>query len=177
MKKIILITAFVLLNLSLNVNADNKTEIAIDKVLDELHQMASKANSDKYFGLFTNDAVYIGTDVEEYWTLEEFKAFAEPYFGQGKGWTYHPIRRDIRLSKDGKFAWFHEVLKHKRYGTTRGTGTLVFDSDKGWQIAQYHLAFPVPNGVTRTVVEAIKAFEAKQKGDLCKSETSGSTNC
>src|SRR4051812_38120578 len=60
------------------------------EVLDALHNSASKADAAKYFALFAPDAVFLGTDATERWTVDEFKAFAKPYFDQGKGWTYTP---------------------------------------------------------------------------------------
>jgi hypothetical protein len=66
---------------------------AINFTLDQLHDAASKADGKRYFNLFTDDAIYIGTDATERWTIKEFRAFAEPYFAKGTGWTYKPRSR------------------------------------------------------------------------------------
>ncbi|MEM6928706.1 MAG: nuclear transport factor 2 family protein, partial [Myxococcota bacterium] len=55
-------------------------EPAIEEVLDGLHRAASEADADAYFGRFTPDAVFIGTDPTERWTLDAFRTWAEPRF-------------------------------------------------------------------------------------------------
>ena len=133
----------------------------VESVLDTLHVAASKAESETYFGLFSEDAIFIGTDVGEYWTLETFTSYVEPYFGRGQGWTYLPRSRDIRFSKSGDVAWFHEVLDSQRYGTSRGTGVLVLEEGKSWKIVQYHLTYPIPNELAVEITDRIKVFEAE----------------
>ena len=138
--------------------ADETAEVAA--VLDALHEAAAHARTEAYFHLFSEDAVYIGTDVAEFWTLQEFKSYVLPYFSKGRGWTYIPRSREIDLSSSGDIAWFHEILDSESYGTTRGTGVLVRDGEKGWLIAQYPLTFPVPNDLAGEITDRIKAFEA-----------------
>ena len=67
--------------------ADENAVAAIDEVLDAFHDAASKADGASYFSLFAEDAVFIGTDAAERWSVDEFKAFAEPYFSEGRGWS------------------------------------------------------------------------------------------
>lgn len=141
--------------------AEDKIDVAA--VLDSLHTAASNAQATTYFGLFTDDAIFIGTDVNEYWTLDEFKSYTLPYFNQGQGWTYTPRSRDIRFSDSGKVAWFHEVLDSESFGTTRGTGVLVLEEDTGWLIAQYHLTIPIPNEIANEVTVRIKKHEASNE--------------
>lgn len=133
--------------------ASNREEVS--KVLDQLHFYASKANSKQYFSLFSDNAVYIGTDASETWTIEQFKTFAEPYFNKGKGWTYISNNRHIYFSKSKKTAWFDEMLLNENYGETRGTGILT-KSHNGWKIEQYHLTLPIPNELAKQVVKMIK---------------------
>ncbi len=152
---------FILLFLILSIDparAEETDDVA--SVLDALHVAASKAEAEAYFDLFTEDAIYIGTDVGEFWTLEEFKSYVIPYFSRGQGWTYIPESRDIRISNAGEVAWFHEVLDSKSYGTSRGTGVLVFEKETGWRISQYHLTFPIPNDIADEITDRIKAYEA-----------------
>ncbi len=132
----------------------------VEQALDSLHQYAAEADAENYFKLFTDDAVFIGTDVNEYWTIDEFKSYALPFFDQGKGWVYVSKGRDIRFSDQGDVAWFHEVLDSKNYGTSRGTGVLVLTPGGEWKIAQYHLTFPLPNDLAAEITERIKTFEA-----------------
>jgi hypothetical protein len=137
-------------------------EIQIATVLDRLHTAAAMADGPAYFAFYTPDAVFIGTDVAERWTLPAFKAFAEPYFSKGQGWTYVPRVRHVTIAPvDCRcVAWFDEVLDSQSYGTVRGSGTLVLTPD-GWQVSQYVLSFPIPNDIAKEIVAEIRAFEAK----------------
>ncbi|ATQ44963.1 protein with SnoaL 3 domain, NTF 2 superfamily [Caulobacter mirabilis] len=136
----------------------------IGVVLDSLHAAAAKADGPAYFALYAPDAVFIGTDVTERWSLPEFRAYAEPHFSKGKGWTYTPRTRHVTIAPvDCRcVAWFDEVLDSAGYGTTRGTGALVKTAD-GWKVSQYVLTFPIPNDIAKDITASIKAFEAKPK--------------
>jgi uncharacterized protein (TIGR02246 family) len=131
---------------------------AVLAMLDRFHLAASKADGEAYFALFAPEGVFIGTDAEERWTVEAFKAYAEPYFSKGKGWTYVPRagRRNVGLSPDGSVAWFDEILYHAKYGVCRGTGAARL-VDGRWRVTQYHLTIPVPNQLAERVVGMIKA--------------------
>ena len=50
----------------------------IGGILDGFHEAASKADGERYFGFFASDAIFLGTDVTERWTVDEFRTFAEP---------------------------------------------------------------------------------------------------
>ena len=128
--------------------------------IDALHAAASRADGAAYFALFTPDARFIGTDATERWTLSEFRAYAEPYFARGQGWTYTPVERTVTVAPIACLciAWFDEVLDSDSYGVTRGSG--VLRKRRGvWKIEQYVLSFAVPNDRARAVVEAIKPAE------------------
>jgi hypothetical protein len=140
----------------------NESSAAVEKILDSLHLAASEADGEVYFKLFTEDAVYMGTDVNERWSIAEFKSYAEPYFSEGRGWTYLVRERHVYLAEDGATAWFDEILWNEAYGTCRGTGVLVLTSG-GWRIAQYHLTFPIPNELARDFTSRIKEHEASAK--------------
>ena len=127
----------------------------VNQVLDQLHQSASKADGNQYFSLFSNQAIFIGTDPKETWTIQEFKNFALPYFNKGTGWTYISRDRHIYFSETKQTAWFDEMLDNEKYGETRGTGVLV-STKKGWKIAQYHLTLPIPNDLTKKIVKLIR---------------------
>lgn len=131
---------------------------SVERVLDAMHTAASKADGEAYFATFTADGRFIGTDATERWTLPEFRAYAMPYFSQGKGWTYRPTARTLTIApvECRCVAWFDEVLDNDAYGTTRGSGVLRL-TDDGWKIEQYVLSFAVPNDRARAVVSAIKA--------------------
>lgn len=135
-----------------------KAEDEIATTLDAFHEAASKANLDTYFSILDRDGVFIGTDPHERWTAEEFRRFVEPYFSAGRGWTYVPTSRFIEVDDTLDTAWFDEILENKSYGTTRGSGVLVRVNDR-WRIAQYHLTIPIPNEITKDVVEMIRGSE------------------
>lgn len=146
------------------VGADNDATMAIGEVLDAFHDAASRADGDLYFSLFAEDAVFIGTDATERWSVDEFRAFAEPYFSEGHGWTYTKTERNVDLAVSGETAWFDEMLWNDKYGTCRGTGVLVL-TEKGWRIAQYHLTFPIPNDLSADFTSRIKEFEVKKAAE------------
>ena len=126
-------------------------------VLDRLHATASAADGAAYFDLFTPDARFIGTDAAERWSLAEFRAYAEPHFSQGRGWTYEPTARTVSIAEiDCRcVAWFDEVLESASYGTVRGSGVLRL-TDDGWKVSQYVLSFAVPNDDAEAVVDVIR---------------------
>lgn len=124
-------------------------------VLDAMHAAASAADGETYFALFTPDARFIGTDATERWILPELRAYAEPYFAQGRGWTYRPRERIMQVSPSREVAWFDERLDNDTYGEMRGSGVLARTPD-GWRIAQYVLSFAVPNDAAEDVVARIR---------------------
>ncbi len=129
-------------------------------VLDRLNAASTAADGPAYFGLFTPDARFVGTDASEHWSLTEFRAFAEPHFARGNGWSYPATERTITIAPiDCRcIAWFEEKLINDSYGVTRGSGVLRL-TDEGWRIEQYVLSFAVPNDRARAVVETIAAGE------------------
>ena len=123
---------------------DDKKEI--NKVLDNLHLYASKADGDNYFKLFDSEAVFFGTDASERWHINEFKDYTLKRFETGTGWTYKPISRNIYINENT--AWFDEELANEKYGIFRGTGVLIRQNDK-WLISQYNLLLPIPNNLLK----------------------------
>lgn len=137
-------------------------EKAVDAVLSALHEAASKAQFDRYFGLYADDAVFLGTDATERWSVDEFKAYAKPSFDQGRGWTYEMKTRHISISADGTSAWFDETLENANLGDTRGSGALVKRNGE-WKVAQYNLTIPIPNDLAREFVGIIRKAAAREK--------------
>jgi len=138
--------------------AQESEEGAVAETLDGLHAAASAADGDRYFALFAEEAVFLGTDATERWTVEQFKGYALPFFEQGRGWTYTPTERHIFISDDGRTAWFDERLSNDSLGDTRGTGVLVL-RDGAWKVAQYNLTIPVPNELARDLVTRIRELD------------------
>ncbi|MBO9500846.1 nuclear transport factor 2 family protein [Brevundimonas sp. A19_0] len=143
--------------------AQSQSTEAPAAVIDALHQAAREADGATYFSLFTPEARFIGTDATERWTVDEFRAYADPYFSRGQGWDYRVVDRDISILPIPCrcVAVFEEVLDNDNYGTTRGSGVVRL-TDDGWKIDQYVLSFAVPNDVARDVVDVIRAGETTQ---------------
>jgi hypothetical protein len=141
-----------------------EAKTAIDHVLSTFHQAASDGDGDVYFSLFAEEAIFMGTDATERWSVDEFKAFAEPYFSQGRGWTYSMTERHIYVTTDGGTAWFDEMLWNDTYGTCRGSGVLTL-VDGEWRFIQYNLSIPMPNDLTRDFTARIKEFDGVSEAE------------
>ena len=132
---------------------------AVEAVLNELHAQAAAANYDAYFALYTDEAVFLGTDRDEYWPIEDFKVYAQPHFSAGNGWTYEPLNRSVHFYENT--AWFEEELRSAKYGRVRGTGVLVQQRQSSgalvWKVAQYNLTLPIPNSLFGGVAKIIEA--------------------
>jgi hypothetical protein len=129
--------------------SDEKQEI--NTTLDAWHKAAAEANAKVYFGMMTDDAIYIGTDATENWDLKAFKTFAKPYFDRGKAWNFKALERHIYFDKLGKLAWFDELL-NTQMKICRGSGVLV-KIGKEWKIKNYVLSMTIPNEKTNEVVK------------------------
>ena len=131
----------------------NAVADAINEMLDDWHQAASKADGARYFGHMAEDAVFLGTDATERWTLAEFRAYCEPYFSKGVGWTYERRMRHVQVRDD--VAWFDERLWNDKYGECRGTGVVRRDAGE-WKLVHYSLTMPIPNELAADVVKMIR---------------------
>jgi len=132
-------------------------EKAVEAVLDDWHDAAAKADFDRYFSHFTPDAVFMGTDDTERWSVEKFKAYAKPHFDRGSAWAFTPHDRHISFSADAAVAWFDEKLTTPNLGPCRGSGVLLRSAGGVWKIAHYNLAIPVPNPLAEQIVKLIRA--------------------
>jgi hypothetical protein len=138
---------------------DTNAAREVEAVLDSLHDAASKADGARYFSLYTPDAVFLGTDETERWTLAEFRGYAEPLFAKGRAWTYTPISRHV-VMQIGGWASFDELLRNAKYGVCRGSGS-VRRTDAGWKVVQYNLSVPIPNDQLEEFAGKIRAFKAE----------------
>ena len=141
---------------------DSGATSAVTVVLDSLHEAASEADGKRYFGLFSDDAIFFGTDPGERWTVAQFKAYALPRFNEGTGWTYRPTERHIYFSADRRLAWFDEALDRAQGGIFRGTGVLRHD-EGGWKIVRYNLSIPIPNALWDKVIDLTEQAEDEQE--------------
>lgn len=135
--------------------ADAPGSGSIGEMLDDFHDAAARADTDRYFGHFTDAAVFLGTDPAERWTIPEFRAWAAPYFERESAWTYHAVERHVELAPGGQVGWFDEVVRNDAYGDLRGTGVVLLVEGR-WRIAQYNLTFMIPNDDAGAVLEIIK---------------------
>jgi hypothetical protein len=140
---------------ALRAAAQTAEEARVADVLDALHEAASAADFDSYFGLYATEFIFLGTDATERWDRDQFMEYARGPFSRGRGWTYAPIERHVYIAADGATAWFDERLDNANLGETRGSGILVRESG-AWKVAQYNLTIPIPNGLAREVVARIR---------------------
>ena len=127
---------------------------SIELVLNNWHRAAAEANFEDYFGAMSDESIFIGTDATENWNKKAFQEFAKPYFNRGKAWNFTALERHVYFSKDGKTAWFDELL-NTQMKICRGSGVLVKEK-KAWKIKHYVLSMTIPNDNTDAVIK-IKA--------------------
>ena len=65
-------------NVLFSISNDEVQRTPTDLLLDGLHQDAHEGNFQDYFARYAKNAVFLGTDKTERWTIEEFKAYAKP---------------------------------------------------------------------------------------------------
>lgn len=152
-KTILLFIIFGTLNCFAQKNKTQETE-KINRTLNNWHQAAANTQFEAYFNAMSEESVFIGTDATENWNKNEFMAFAKPYFDKGKAWRFTALERNIYFSKDGKTAWFDELL-NTQMKICRGSGVLVKENKK-WKIKHYVLSMTIPNDNTNEVIK-IKA--------------------
>lgn len=128
--------------------AQETAQPALDSLIDGLHKDAHEGNFETYFARYTSDAVFMGTDKTERWTINAFKAYAAPAFDDGHGWTYTVVERN--WEGDGDTRWFDEILFNEKLGHCRGTGVVEKVGDN-WKIAHYSLTLLIPNDIAETV--------------------------
>ena len=140
--------------MAFNVKADDHSDI--NMLLDGLHKDAHNGNFEAYFDRYSSDAVFLGTDKTERWTIEEFKAYARPAFADGHGWTYKVIERNLEGS--GNTRWFDEILFNEKLGHCRGTGVVQLTNNE-WKISHYALTMLVPNSIAADIGEQTQQAE------------------
>ena len=143
--------------------SQNDDKVQITEALNNWHKAAGEADFEAYFGLMTEDAVFIGTDATENWQRDEFMSFSKPYFDKGKAWNFTAIERNIYVSDTSNIAWFDELLD-TQMKICRGSG-VVKKVDGQWKVAHYVLSIAVPNELVDQLVEL-----KKEKDDLLMKE-------
>ncbi|MXN92703.1 hypothetical protein GR160_15850 [Flavobacterium sp. Sd200] len=155
MKKLLLLcsslslAATIYFNMPVTINTIEETA-TLNTFLNEWHEAAAKVDYQGYFDKIANDGHYMGTDAAENWDKAAFEVFSKPYFDKGKAWNFKTLERHIYFSKDGKTAWFDELLD-TQMKICRGSGVLQKEG-KEWKIKHYVLSMTVPNEVVKQVV-------------------------
>ena len=161
MKKITLfITVFLLVGSFTTISAQAKFEKDkkdIATMLDAFNIAAAKADYKTYFDFFAEESTFIGTDATEVWSKKEFMVWAKPYFDKKRTWNFSSLKRNVYFSKDGKLAWFDELL-NTQMKICRGSG-VVEKINGQWKVKQYVLSMTIPNDVSDKVVVEKTAIE------------------
>lgn len=153
-KQLLLLLSLVVLGCKSTMSDQTTAKAELNTTLDAWHKAAAEADASTYFGMMTDDAIYIGTDATENWDKKAFEAFAKPYFDKGKAWSFTALKRHIYFDSSGKLAWFDELL-NTQMKLCRGSGVAV-KIGKEWKIKHYVLSMTIPNDNTNEVVK-IKA--------------------
>lgn len=161
MKKTTIFFTFILFVLSFtSISAQSKSDkekTEIGTMLDGFNVAAAQADFTKYFNYFADESVFIGTDATEVWDKKAFMVWAKPYFDKKKTWNFTSLKRNIYFSKDGKMAWFDELLD-TQMKICRGSG--ILEKINGvWKVKQYVLSMTIPNEVVDKVVGEKTAIE------------------
>lgn len=159
------ILGFIFLTLFLTscVQSEVKKRYAPDKkpeaILNQWHRAAAEGDFEEYFDFFADsNAIFIGTDATERWTVSQFAPWAKPAFEDGMAWDFEPFNRVVYYSADSSLVWFDEELNTANLGLLRGSGVLKA-MDGQWKIAHYNLAMPIPNDIVYSVVDSIAKYE------------------
>jgi hypothetical protein len=136
---------------------ENVQKKNVSKVLDDLNTFAANAEFKNYFDLYAEESTFIGTDANEIWNKKEFMDYAKPHFIKVKAWNFTSLKRNITFSKDGKYAWFDELLD-TQMKICRGSGILEKIGNH-WKIRQYVLSMTIPNEVSKEVIKTKSPIE------------------
>ena len=133
----------------------------INQVLDNLHDAAAKGENARYLGVYSENAVFMGSAPEERMDKEQFTDYVNRRFTEGVGWAYQSAERNIFIAEDGNTAWFDEVITRMANGQNfRGTGVLIKENET-WMVAQYNFSVPFANAIWEKVMEVIEAHNTK----------------
>lgn len=140
----------------------------ITEVLEKWHKAAADADFDRYYSFMTEDAIFIGTDATENWTIPEFKAYSKPYFDRGKAWNFSTLERNIYTQQQKNIVWFDELLD-TQMGICRGSG-VIENTENGWKIKHYVLSIAIPNENVSEVTKLKESFDEKLMKKLRKTK-------
>ncbi len=156
-KLFLLLSTLALLSVSGLAQKQTAEKQNINLLLDNWHKAAAEGNFNNYFNALSDESIFIGTDATENWDKKAFQDFAKPHFDKGKAWDFKPLQRNIFFSKDGKTAWFNELLD-TWMKICQGSGVLVKENGV-WKIKHYVLSVTVPNDNINEVVKTKAPIE------------------
>ena len=157
LKKLPLYLTIITICLGFTTSTNDKE--TINQTLDNWHKAAAEAKFEAYFSYFTNDAIFIGTDATENWTMPQFKTFAKPFFDRGRAWNFKVLERNIYTDKTQKIVWFDELLD-TQMKICRGSGVLIKVKNE-WKIKHYVLSTTIPNEKINEVIKIKDSIENK----------------
>lgn len=152
-----MIAGLLLLACSQSAPDNGKSRQEINELLDSFNKAAARADFDRYFSYYSDDAIFIGTDATENWDKKSFMAWSKPYFDRGRAWDFTSVQRHIFFDKSGQTAWFDELLS-TQMKICRGSGVLTRQG-KDWKINQYVLSMTVPNPLADSVTSMKSVIE------------------
>lgn len=157
MKKITIVFTFLLCAFSFTEMTAQSKDLKFGKerkeisaMLDAFNGAAAKADFSGYFNYFADESTFIGTDATEVWDKKAFMIWAKPHFDKKKTWDFTSLKRNIYFSKDGKIAWFDELLD-TQMKICRGSG-VVEKINGEWKVKQYVLSMTIPNEIVDKIV-------------------------
>jgi hypothetical protein len=125
----------------------------INTMMNGWHEDASNAEI-KFFDKIADGGIYIGTDINELWTKEEFYEWSKEFFERGEAWDFKTKERNIYLGESKELAWFDEIL-YTWMGYCRASGVVKKTNGK-WLIEHYHLSMAIPNELVNDYLELYK---------------------
>ncbi|MEO6669487.1 MAG: nuclear transport factor 2 family protein [Ferruginibacter sp.] len=168
MKKLISFSAFLAIACMCSCKQPNKpTETSsadtgneqkqIAAMLDSFNHAAARADFNKYFSYYTEDAIFTGTDATERWDKQGLMAYSKPYFDKGRAWNFTSLERHIYFDNTGRLAWFDELL-NTQMKICRGSGVVVKEGND-WKVKQYILSATIPNEQMDSITKTKAALE------------------
>jgi hypothetical protein len=136
-------------------STQNATEVeAIRLVLADWHAAATTGDETRYFSYLAPDAIFLGPDESQRWSVDALRDYAVPRYGE-KGFPIRALRYDALLSRDGTEAWFEEDLDTEVLGPARGTGWMTRNDEGRWRVTRYSLVLTVPEDRIREVKQLL----------------------
>lgn len=125
----------------------------MDEAINKWHKAAAVGDSAGFFGLMTEDALYLGTDEVERWTRTTMGKDLGKYFKGKKAWNFIPYNR-IYTSMGNKNSILFDECLQTWMGPCKSTGVLT--KVKGeWKISYYNLNVAVSNDVVKDYIKLL----------------------